>query len=46
MNRNLAKSKGKITKHFFMKRLVVLAHFQLAQQFFKEQEFFKKTLII
>ena len=35
----LAKSKGKITKHFFMKGLVVLAHFQLAQQFFKEHNF-------
>lgn len=35
----LAKSKGKITKHFFMKGLVILTHFLLAQQFFKEHDF-------
>lgn len=35
---NLAKSKGKVSRHFFMKGLVILAHWQLAQQFFKEHD--------
>lgn len=34
----LAKSKGKISRHFFMEGLIVLAHWQLAQQFFKEHD--------
>ena len=41
----LAKSKGKVTKHFFMKGLLVLAHFQLAQQFFKEHNFSKNDIV-
>lgn len=41
---DLAKSKGKITKHFFMKGIVILAHYQLAQQFFKEQNFSKEDI--
>lgn len=40
----LAKNKGKITRHFFMKGLVILAHFQLAQQFFKEHNFSEQDI--
>lgn len=40
----LAKSKGKISRHFFMKGLVILAHWQLAQQFFKEHDISKDDL--
>ena len=41
---NLAKSKGKVSRHFFMKGLVILAHWQLAQQFFKEHDISKDDL--
>jgi len=40
----LAKSKGKVTRHFFMKGLVVLAHVKLAQQFFKEHNLSKEDI--
>lgn len=40
----LAKSKGKVSRHFFMKGLVILAHWQLAQQFFKEHDISKNDL--
>lgn len=40
----LAKSKGKVTRHFFMKGLIVLAHYQLAQQFFKEHNFSQQDI--
>ena len=38
----LAKNKGKISRHFFMKGLVVLAHLQMAQQFLEEQNLTKE----
>jgi len=41
---DLANSKGKVSRHFFMKGLVMLANWQLAQQFFKEQDFSKDDL--
>ena len=41
---DLAKSKGKLTRHFFMKGLVVLAHYYLAQQFFKEHDFSQEDI--
>jgi hypothetical protein len=34
----LAKSKGKVTRHFFMKGLGILAQMQQALQFFKDQD--------
>lgn len=40
----MAKSKGKVTKHFFMKGLVVLAHYQAAQQFFDEHNYSKNDI--
>jgi hypothetical protein len=33
----LAKSKGKVTRHFFLEGLTVLAHYKIAQQHFNEQ---------
>jgi hypothetical protein len=33
----LAKSKGKITKHFYLKGLKILANFMLFQDFIKQQ---------
>ena len=33
----LAKSKGKITKHFYLKGLAVVANYLLFQQYIKEQ---------
>ena len=35
----LAKSKGRISRHFFMKGLAILAQIQMAEQFFKEHNF-------
>lgn len=41
---SLAKNKGKVSRHFFMKGLAVLAHWQLAQHFFKEHDISKDDL--
>lgn len=41
---SLAKNKGKVSKHFFMKGLTVLAHLQMARQFLKEQNLTKEEL--
>ena len=40
----LAKSKGKVSRHFFMKGLAMLAQIQMAEQFFKEQSFSEDDL--
>ncbi len=34
----LAKGKGKVTRHFFMKGLIILAYYQIAKQFFEEHK--------
>lgn len=41
---NMAKGKGKVTKHFFMKGLVILANYQLAQQFFEQNSYNKNDI--
>ena len=40
----LAKSKGKVSRHFFMKGLAMLAQIQMVEQFFKEQNFSEDEL--
>ncbi|MEL6943866.1 MAG: hypothetical protein AAFO82_14485 [Bacteroidota bacterium] len=40
----LAKGKGKVSRHFFMKGFAMLAQIQMAEQFFKEQNFSQDEL--
>lgn len=37
-------SKGKVTRHFFLKGLTVLAHYHIAEQFFKEHHLTKDDI--